>query len=124
MSDKRRVLALLELGWTYRRIELETGVRRETIARYDPQRQPKAANLSTGSDVSADEGMAKAANLSAGSKAAHGPPGLAVPYHAQEGLPSLSSSPRCAGSYPTVPKRRGAPSRSALRGLTIHPASC
>jgi transposase len=81
MSNKRRVLALLELGWTYRRIERETGVRRETIARYDPQRQPKAANLSTGSDVSADEGMAKPANLSAGSKAAHGPPGLAAPYH-------------------------------------------
>jgi hypothetical protein len=32
MSDKNRVLALLELGWTYRRIERETGVRRETIA--------------------------------------------------------------------------------------------
>lgn len=65
MSDKRRVLALLELGWTYRRVERETGVRRETIARYDPRRQPKAANLS------------------AGSKGAHGPPGLAAPYHAQ-----------------------------------------
>jgi len=25
MPDKRRVLALLKLGWTYRRIERETG---------------------------------------------------------------------------------------------------
>ena len=80
MSDKRRVLALLVLGWTYRRIERETGVRRETIARYDPRRESKAANLSTGAevstdDVSADEGEPKAANLSAGSNAAHGPPG-------------------------------------------------
>ena len=83
MSDKRRVLALLELGWAYRRIERETGVRRETIARYDPRRQPKAANVSTGSDVFTDDGLAKAANLSAGSKAAHGPPGLATAYHAQ-----------------------------------------
>jgi hypothetical protein len=33
MTDKRRVLALLELGWTYRRIERETGGRRETVAR-------------------------------------------------------------------------------------------
>ena len=66
MSDKRRVLALLELGWAYRRIERETGVRRETIARYDPRRQPKAANLSTGLDVSADDGVSEAANLSAG----------------------------------------------------------
>jgi hypothetical protein len=82
MTDKRRVLALLELGWTYRRIERETGVRRETIARYDPRRQAKAANLSIGSEESADDGMAKAANLSVGS-GAHGPPGLAAPYHAQ-----------------------------------------
>ena len=50
MPDKRRVLALLELGWSYRRIERETGVRRETVARYDPRRQSKAANLSTGSE--------------------------------------------------------------------------
>jgi transposase len=82
MVDKRRILALLELGWPYRRIERETGVRRETIARYDPRRQAKAANLSIGSEESADDGMAKAANLSVGS-GAHGPPGLAAPYHAQ-----------------------------------------
>jgi hypothetical protein len=42
-----------------------------------------AANLSTGSNVAAEEDVAKAANLSAGSNAAHGPPGLAAPYHAQ-----------------------------------------
>src|SRR5258707_4963797 len=88
MPDKRPVLALLELGWSYRRIERETGVRRETIARYDPQRQAKAANLSTGSEVltdkvSADDDEPKAANLSSGSNAAHGPPGLAEPYRKQ-----------------------------------------
>jgi len=82
MTDKRRVLALLELGWSYRRIQRETGVRRETIARYDPQRQAKAANLSTGAAVS-DAGDSKAATLSAGSHAAHGPPGLAEPYREQ-----------------------------------------
>src|SRR6266702_348496 len=65
MTDKRRVLALLEPGWSYRRIQRETGVRRETIAGYDPQRQSKAANLS------------------AGSNAAHEPPGLAEPYRKQ-----------------------------------------
>jgi hypothetical protein len=54
MPDKRRVLALLELGWSYRRIERETGVRRETVARYDPRRQSKAANLSTGSESTSD----------------------------------------------------------------------
>jgi hypothetical protein len=44
MSDKRRVLALLELGWTYQRIERETGVRRETVARYNPQSRPDPWN--------------------------------------------------------------------------------
>ena len=59
MSDKRRVLALLELGWSYRRIERETGVRRETIARYDPRRQAKAANLSTGCEVGSSLGLTR-----------------------------------------------------------------
>jgi hypothetical protein len=49
MADRQRVLALLELGWSYRRIERETGVRRETVARYDPRKDSKADNLSTGS---------------------------------------------------------------------------
>jgi len=83
MSDKGRVLALLELGWSYRRIQRETGVRHETIARYDPRRQAKTANLSTGAEGSADDGESKAANPSAGSHAAHGPPGLAEPYREQ-----------------------------------------
>jgi len=48
MADKQRILALLDLGWSYRRIQRETGVRRETVARYDPRRQPKAAKVSAG----------------------------------------------------------------------------
>src|SRR6266849_1807450 len=86
MPDKRRVLALLELGWSYRRIERETGVHRETVARYDPGRQSKAANLSTGSESTSDDpgdGEPNAANLSAGSSHAHGPPGVAEPYRKQ-----------------------------------------
>ena len=35
MKQRQQVIALLELGWTYRRIETETGVRRETVSRYD-----------------------------------------------------------------------------------------
>jgi uncharacterized protein YerC len=38
MADTRRIQALLELGWSYRRIERETGIRRETIGRHDPGR--------------------------------------------------------------------------------------
>ena len=49
MADKQRILALLELGWSYRRIQREAGVRRETVSRYDPRRRPKAAKVSIGS---------------------------------------------------------------------------
>ena len=43
MPKKSQVLALLELGWSYRRIEAETGVRRETVRRStDKSRQGKA----------------------------------------------------------------------------------
>jgi IS30 family transposase len=48
MIDIQRIQALLELGWSYRRIERETGVRRETIARYDPRHVSNAAKVSTG----------------------------------------------------------------------------
>ena len=39
MPKKAQVLALLELGWSYGRIEAETGVRRETVSRYDRVRR-------------------------------------------------------------------------------------
>ena len=48
MAEKQRVLALLELGWSYRRIQRETGMDRKTAARYDPRREPKSANVPTG----------------------------------------------------------------------------
>lgn len=50
MEKRETVLALLKLGWSYRRIERETGVRRETIARYDPGRDSKAARVAPGSE--------------------------------------------------------------------------
>lgn len=49
MEKRETILALLKLGWSYRRIERETGVRRETIARYDPSRESKAAKAAPGS---------------------------------------------------------------------------
>jgi hypothetical protein len=50
MADTQRVLVLLELGWSYRKVQRETGVRCETAARSDPRRTAEAANLSTGQD--------------------------------------------------------------------------
>ncbi len=52
MPKKSQVLALLELGWSYRRIKAETDVRRETVSRYDAARQTSAANTFPGSDPS------------------------------------------------------------------------
>src|SRR5437867_12243595 len=52
MPKKSQVLALLELGWSYRRIEAETGVRRETVSRYDRMRRANAAKTFPGSDPS------------------------------------------------------------------------
>lgn len=49
MPKKSQVLALLELGWSYRRIEAETGVRRETVSRYDETRRSNAAKTFPGS---------------------------------------------------------------------------
>jgi hypothetical protein len=42
MKTRQQVLTLLELGWTYRWIQAETGVRRETVARYDRMRRANA----------------------------------------------------------------------------------
>jgi transposase len=36
MDRQATIRSLLELGWSYREIERTTGIRRETIARYDP----------------------------------------------------------------------------------------
>lgn len=42
MPKKQQVLALLDLGWTSRRIEAEAGVRRKTLSRYDRVRRGNA----------------------------------------------------------------------------------
>ncbi len=49
MLKRQQVLSLLELGWTYRRIQKETGVRRETISRYDRLRRANPAKVFPGS---------------------------------------------------------------------------
>ncbi len=101
MAKLQQVHALPALGWSYRRIEAETGVRRETVSRCAARQAAKAANSFPGSAASvadAVEGAAadaapKAANLFPGapSNAANlfpgsaparrpGPPAAAAPY--------------------------------------------
>ena len=67
MPKKWQVLALLDLGWSYRQIEAETGVRRETVSRYDRFRQGNAAKTFPGSAtpesaISLDLAVADGAN--------------------------------------------------------------
>ena len=45
MADKQKILALPELDWSYRRIQRETGIDRETVARLDPGRQSESARV-------------------------------------------------------------------------------
>lgn len=76
VEKRQQVIALLELGWSYRRIESETGVRRETASRYDKLRRSKAARVFPGSeDVPepgindiGDSGSSKAAKVTPGSE--------------------------------------------------------
>src|SRR4029078_3866217 len=49
MPKKAQFLALRQLEWSYRRIEAETGVRRETVSRYDRMRRSNAAKTFAGS---------------------------------------------------------------------------
>lgn len=51
MAHKQQIQALLALGWSYRRIERETGVRRETVARYASVGDSKPAKVPTGSEL-------------------------------------------------------------------------
>ena len=54
MPKKQQVLALLDLGWSYRRIESETGIRRETVSRYAAVQRANAAKTFPGSEAAAD----------------------------------------------------------------------
>jgi transposase len=56
VEKQQQVKALLALGWSYRRIESETGVRRETVSKYAAEGSSKAAKVFPGSGVS-EEGQ-------------------------------------------------------------------
>jgi len=49
MTKRQQVIALLALGWSFRRIERETGVRRERVSRYSRPAAPNAAKAFPGS---------------------------------------------------------------------------
>lgn len=72
MIDKQRILALLDLGWSYRKIQRETSVRRETISVYNPRHALKAAKVSTWE-------TAKPARVSSGSSEGYYREGVELP---------------------------------------------
>lgn len=49
MPKQQQVTALLALDWSYRRIEAETGVRRETVSHHNRRRRANAAKVFPGS---------------------------------------------------------------------------
>lgn len=69
MAKRQQVVALLELGWSFRRIEAETGVRRETISRYDAARRANAAKPFPGSETLATASAEAATSVTAANAA-------------------------------------------------------
>jgi transposase len=99
MTKRQQVTALLTLGWSFRRIERETGVRRETISRYSRPADPNAAKVFPGESEpdgagSGAETVGTAASLAGdGSNAAKVFPGsLANPAKAFAGSASRARS--------------------------------
>ena len=93
MPKQQQVAALLALDWSYRRIEAETGVRRETVSRYDRRRRATAAKVFPGS-AGADPPVAEGAGGDAPANAAKVFPGAAS--NAAEVFPG--SAPRSRGT--------------------------
>jgi transposase len=60
MADQQRIHALLELGWSHRRIAREAGVDRETVARYARLGRSNPANPIVGEKPSTSEPLSQA----------------------------------------------------------------
>ena len=137
MADVKKVEALLELGWSHRRIAREVGCRRETVARYAGLAESKPANLMIGSpELQNRPNPITGSELKVASAAKSGPTSLAEPYHAlimagaERGLTAqriwqdLAEEQGYAHGYLTVQRylHRQRPAPRAAAGVLIHPA--
>jgi len=114
---RQQVIALLELGWSYRRIEAETSVRRETISRYDRMRRSNAAKVFPGSPDSATP-VSPATEPDEASKAAK--VFVGAPPNPAKVFPGSAKAPGTPG---TPARSTAAPFRTAIdeklaQGLT------
>jgi transposase len=91
MSKIQQVIGLLALGWTFRRIERETGVRRETVARYARMADPNPAKVFPGSGG----GEAQASAPEGGEGALRGPSAGSNPAKV---FPGSSPPPRSSAA--------------------------
>lgn len=112
MEQQALIRGLLELGWSYRRIERETGVRRETIARYDPKHPryggaqapgPNAAKVPTDPDAPGGQNRPKCPPSS---------PADAAPKPARDRRPTRTSN---AAPFEPVIRRKLKAGLSAQR---------
>ena len=70
MEKQILIRQLLALGWSYRRIQDETGIRRETVAKYDPRRQGETPRSSKPANVPTDPSNCPPINFPSRSHAA------------------------------------------------------
>ena len=70
MEKQILIQQLLALGWSYRRIQFETGIRRETVAKYDPRRNENVQDLSKPAKVPTDPSNCPPINIFSRSHAA------------------------------------------------------
>jgi transposase len=99
MTKRQQVIALLALGWSFRRIERETGVRRETVSRYSRPADPNAAKVfpgSEGPESLAGPGSEKVLGPSAGSNPAKVFPGSGA--KAAKAFPGSRLPPRSSAA--------------------------
>ena len=103
MAKQQQVHALLTLGWSYRRIEAETGVRRETVSRYDARRRANEAKTFIVSASGATTCTEEAA-----------PPGDANAATPTVGSPANAATPIAGSATAARPRYAAAPYRAAI----------
>ena len=115
---RQQVIALLGLGWSFRRIERETGVRRETISGYSRPVEPNAAKVFPGETRPAEPQSGLEAGEDAGLVAGDGSnPAKVFPGSGSNPAKAFAGSP--ARSRSSAARFRDAIVEKLELGLTV-----